>query len=169
MTTKKELVNHTKNVLRLIAERFDLDYDDMYNLTALEFQFDRLLMFDGQNAAVGVSGGGGNIDNNDATCRAFIKNKCTGAMCRCSRNKTTDKFCLTHDKQFKGDALKYGYDKQTKTTTTIQEVTKITVKDVEYLYQPLTRKVYNISKSTSFPSFVGYLSEKDNDIELIFT
>lgn len=129
----------TLKILSLISDRYDIDYEDLFNLVSLELNFDRILQCENTTEA--------------STCHAFIKSK--NGVCRCSRGKSNNDFCKTHYRQYCEDKLPHGY--YNPSPKKINEVAQICVNGKKYLYDNVSNKVYNTTNH-----FIGYLDENSN-------
>jgi hypothetical protein len=139
----QEILAHTKNILKIIADNYDLDYDDMFNLVNLEMNF----------GTKRINKDDSNFD--DTKCYAFVKNK--NGICRCNRGKTSENFCKTHYSQMQTGKLQYGCVQTQKTVVPVQ---KIQMNDADYLYDNISKKVYSMPKNNSQPVLVGKLENK---------
>lgn len=109
----------------------------------------------------------------------YNKNKChayimvDGIKKQCSRSKNTDNFCLTHFKQNQKNVLKYGKidiltkkkkpvinKKNEKIFKNPIQVEYLTINDIDYLYNPSTKCVYDFDTKKK----IGKL---DNDMNII--
>lgn len=140
-----DLATHTKLVLQIISERYDIDFEDMNNLVNLQLQYNRSLHQECQ-------------ERDGVTCFAYVKNK--NGVCRCARGQTNEQFCKTHHKLFLENKLPHGYHKK---RNIVLETEKIVIRNVDYLLDRKTRKLYSSAKGL----FVGYLTES-RDIDEIF-
>jgi hypothetical protein len=151
-----ELIAHTKKVVQIVADRYDLDPDNVYNVVAC------LLRYDTFNLPVVEEKKEIQNDNYDK-CYAFVKNK--HGICRCARGKTVGNFCKTHDQQHKENNLTYGFF-QPLEKKLMKKVERITIKNAEYYCESNTRKVYSIPENNKDSRFLGYLVEKNGEFEI---
>jgi hypothetical protein len=145
-----ELISHTENVLKIISERFDIDYEDMFNLISLELKFDTLVPTTKHSHT-----------ENETTCFAYVNNK--KGICRCARGKTFGDFCKTHYNHYMAGTLTNGFYSP-KTGPSIETI-KITINKKEYLYEPIKRKIYSLPTTNKQSRFIGYLSANEKYIE----
>lgn len=137
--------SHIKQILQIISQRYDIDFEDMYNLVCLHLQ---------KNSCIDDY----KETEDPKTCYALVRNK--KGVCRCARGPTHGQFCKTHHQQFTDNKLQHGYHKK---TNTIRETEKITINNIDYLLDKKTNKVYSVPKGI----YIGYLSENTKDIDMI--
>jgi hypothetical protein len=141
-----DIISHTQNVIRIIANKYDLDYQDLYNLISLEFKYDNMILPD-------------TTKENTLTCFAFVKNR--NGLCRCARGKTFGNFCKTHSIAFKENNLPFGFFTPKKNTI---ETEPIIINNITYLYEKLRRKIYSMPEPNKPSMFLGYLNQQKNHI-----
>lgn len=144
-----DIISHTQKVLQTIASKFDIDYDDMFNLVSLEFNFDMMLVTKTMPIET------------DKTCYAYVNNK--KGFCRCARGKTIGNFCKTHHNHFEKGSLPHGYYQPDKITT---EAERICIGGKTYLYEKSKKKLYSIPKPNNPSIFIGYLGENNKEIKI---
>jgi hypothetical protein len=137
-----------KQVVQCLAKRYDFDEHDGLNCVILCLKCDIVKPATSNDGLLN-------------TCHAYIKTK--DGVSRCSRDKSCGNFCKTHNKMNEKGTLKYGSLKET--AKVVKETLKITVKNEEYLYDAVSRKVYTLPRNKSLPKFVGYLSTCGCDIK----
>lgn len=116
------------------------------------------------------------LDNNEI----INNNKCiaiTGNKKQCTRTKSDGNFCKTHSSQKKNNCLKYGCvkintsknndNKNIQNILTVKENKKnktrleyLTINNINYLYNPITKIVYNFETNTE-------LGKLNNNFEII--
>jgi hypothetical protein len=137
-----DIMVHTRNVLKIISEKFDINYDDMMNLINLELNLR------------------GIYETHDK-CHAYISVE-NDVRCRCKNDKSKSIICNTHYMANKNNELKYGFVPPTKKDIIATE--KVVVGKNTYLYDKIRRKLYTIPKPNEQSVFVGYLSENKKHI-----
>ena len=139
-----EVIDHTKHVLQLISDKFDMDYEDMYNYISLCCGFDKMMKHDKL------------LIPSPTSCCAFINNNNKLSLCSRSRHDCKS-FCKTHQKLFDENKLRNGFYKN---TINVIDVKKMTINNKEFFVQESTKKIYDIDTML----FKGYLKENDNGI-----
>ena len=154
MATRK--LTHTQMIVKIIAEKYDMDYEDLLNLVDLEL---------GDT----IDAMGANADADDDMCHAYVRDKYsdqTDGVCRCSRYKSIGDFCKPHHHQYINGALLYGAWAKARPDAKLRNVRRVTLGAKEYFHEPATNSVYTIPRlKKNKPIFVGYLNEtKDGEL-----
>jgi len=155
-TNKMDRLEYTKTIVKLLATRFDMDFEDMLDYLTLKLD----LNMDTLHA------------NSQYNCHAYVSNK--HGICRCNRGKYgNDMFCKTHREQFDQNNLQFGYyDANREVVKEKNEIKKKLVKaktfeynGTKFLYDPHTYSVYDKERKC-----VGRLVEEEglDDLKIQF-
>jgi hypothetical protein len=142
-----DIITHTKMILRIISKRYDIDYEDLYNLICLELKYDKMILPE-------------ETDENISNCFAYVKHRGNNELSRCNRGKTVGNFCKPHFSLFEENSLPHGFYQLREP----METEKIIINNKAYLYEKLKRKIYTIPEDNTLPTFVGYLNEQKTNI-----
>jgi hypothetical protein len=141
------MADTTVQILQLISENFEIDFDDMFNLISLHLP--SVLKKHCVMTETKCS---------DVKCIANISN--SNGIVRCSRSqKDGADFCGIHHKMHLAGKMKHGtvtntsHQASKKARKTIQ-VVQCVVNDVLYFVEPKSKKTYN-----SMHKFVGFICE----------
>ncbi len=127
-------------MLEKIAERYDINLDDLRNFCDFMLNTPRVLSQckDTEDTAPP-----------DIKCFAFVRNK--NGICRCNRNQTNGNFCKTHFKMHKEGTLTHGYHTE---KHEMKELQKIKVGGTKYFYDKVLNKVYKHKTDDDMSSLV---------------
>ena len=175
MATDK--LTHTQRIVKIIADKYDFDFDDLFNLVELELEDDTMASENTDakpdakpDAKLDATMDKTNADAyDDDTCHAYVRDKYgsqTDGVCRCSRNKSIGDFCKPHHHQYINGALLYGAWAKARPDAKLRNVRRVTLGAKEYFHEPATNSVYTIPRlKKNRPIFVGYLNEtKDGEL-----
>lgn len=127
----------TARILSIIADKYDLDLEDLTNLVALEMRLPKT--------------------KSNVSCHAYVKGN--NGVCQCTKAKHTGDFCAAHSVKFSQGTLPYGH-----VNGSYIQTEKINVNNCEYLYHSTTQRIY--SATDKVPCFLGFLTINGDVIKI---